>query len=89
MQISEYFSCYTRFFMTMYKFNLSEHKNLSKIRSFFFKSIFAKFSALNIQIYTKLIRHWGSTFTLFPIYSEDKILSKYNQVGSHMKGNGM
>ena len=31
----------------------------------------------------------SSKFTLFPINSEDKILSKYSQVESHMKGNGL
>ena len=29
----------------------------------------------------------GSKFTLFPIYHEDKMLFKYSQVDSYMKGN--
>ena len=29
----------------------------------------------------------GSKFTLFPIYHEDKMLFKYSQVESYMKGN--
>ena len=84
MQISMCFSCYISFFINL----ISEHKDLSKICKVFSIQFLLSFQH---QIFKYMLNNLPleSRFTLFPIYSDVKILSKYSQIGFNMKGNGL